>query len=186
MKVPKPGERMRSHPLYRVKTKPPVVFDDQRPGWDSTSRDLDKYKLTDEQVDVSATIHPRAANPNVSAPTSIVERFQIQPPTHTQSDHHPTKHPTQRRRVANNSSARTSPRPGKSSARVRTPPPSSSTRGTHRASPRSIPPNRSAASSTKPTAATDRERTNHHHRPRSGGVTWPREEAAWAPCASPR
>ena len=51
MKVPKPGERMRSHPLYRVKTKPPVVFDDQRPGWDSTSRDLDKYKLTDEQVD---------------------------------------------------------------------------------------------------------------------------------------
>jgi hypothetical protein len=92
MKVPKPGERMRSHPLYRVKTKPPVVFDDQRPGWDSTSRDLDKYKLTDEQVDVSATIHPRAANPNVSAPTSIVERFQIQPPTHTQSDHHPSKH----------------------------------------------------------------------------------------------
>lgn len=185
MKVPKPGERMRSHPLYRVKTKPPVVFDDQRPGWDSTSRDLDKYKLTDEQVDVSATIHPRAANPNVSAPTSTVERFQIQPPTHTQSDHHPIETP-HRRRVANNSSARTSPRPGKSSARVRTPPRSWSTRGTHRASPRSIPPNHSAASSTKPTAATDRERTNHHHRPRSGGVTWPREEAAWAPCASPR
>ena len=185
MKVPKPGERMRSHPLYRVKTKPPVVFDDQRPGWDSTSRDLDKYKLTDEQVDVSATIHPRAANPNPpQPPSSNVFKFNRRPThnlTTTQS-----KHPTQRRRVANNSSARTSPRPGKSSARVRTPPPSSSTRGTHRASPRSIPPNRSAASSTKPTAATDRERTNHHHRPRSGGVTWPREEAAWAPCASPR
>ena len=31
-----------------------MVFDDQRPGWDSTSRDLTKYKLTDEQVEVSA------------------------------------------------------------------------------------------------------------------------------------
>ena len=92
MKVPKPGERMRSHPLYRVKTKPPVVFDDQRPGWDSTSRDLDKYKLTDEQVDVSATIHPRAANPNPpQPPSSNVFKFNRRPThnlTTTQSKHH--------------------------------------------------------------------------------------------------
>ena len=95
MKVPKPGERMRSHPLYRVKTKPPVVFDDQRPGWDSTSRDLDKYKLTDEQVDVSATIHPRAANPNPpQPPSSNVFKFNRRPTHNLTTTHRNTPHTT--------------------------------------------------------------------------------------------
>ena len=93
MKVPKPGERMRSHPLYRVKTKPPVVFDDQRPGWDSTSRDLDKYKLTDEQVDVSATYTraPPTRTCPPRPPSSNVFKFNRRPThnlTTTQSKHH--------------------------------------------------------------------------------------------------
>ena len=77
MKVPRPGERMRSHPLYRRKLKSKVVFDDQRPGWDSTSRDLTKYKLTDEQVEVSAVpVAHRPASP-VASPDPKRGRFQI-------------------------------------------------------------------------------------------------------------
>lgn len=82
MKVPpRPGERMRSHPLYRRKTKSKVVFDDQRPGWDSTSRDLTKYKLTDEQVEVSAAPAARCPASPVASPDRKRGRFQIHPPT---------------------------------------------------------------------------------------------------------
>ena len=77
MKVPRPGERMRSHPLYRRKTKSKVVFDDQRPGWDSTSRDLTKYKLTDEQIEVSAVPAARCPASPVASPDQKRGRFQI-------------------------------------------------------------------------------------------------------------
>lgn len=72
---------MRSHPLYRRKTKSKVVFDDQRPGWDSTSRDLTKYKLTDEQIEVSAVPAARCPASPVASPDQKRGRFQIHPPT---------------------------------------------------------------------------------------------------------
>ena len=50
----------------------PTQFDDQRPGWDFTSGDVGKFKLTEEQVKVShvrfcgSRVAPRWSSPDVS------------------------------------------------------------------------------------------------------------------------
>ena len=60
-----------------------VQFDDQRPGWDFTSSDIGKFKLTPEQVEVRAPrVHDasrtRAApSPPVSSP--LLARVPTQP-----------------------------------------------------------------------------------------------------------
>ena len=127
---------MRSHPLYRRKLKSKVVFDDQRPGWDSTSRDLTKYKLTDEQVEVSAVpVAHRPASP-VASPDRERGRF-----SNSSADSTLTARPNRplaRRRVASNSSARTSQRLKRSSARVRTSSPSSVAEALHKSSLRGL------------------------------------------------